>query len=176
MKVVCITGKARHGKDTLAGMMKKYLEEKRHRVLITHFGDLLKYVCEKFFDWDGNKDKRGRALLQYVGTDVIRTQAPDFWIDFVINILKLFPDEWDFVLIPDCRFPNEFEDFKNEGFDAYLIRINRPDFDSGLTEQQMNHISETSMDNYTPDFYVLNDSTIEAIELKIPDIIKSIGL
>ena len=26
MKVICISGKARHGKDTLAGVLKKHLE------------------------------------------------------------------------------------------------------------------------------------------------------
>ena len=49
MKVICISGKARHGKDTLATILKKRLEDNGNRVLITHFGDLVKYICEKFF-------------------------------------------------------------------------------------------------------------------------------
>ena len=106
MKVICISGKARHGKDTLAGILKNHLEDQGNRVLIAHFGDLVKYICEKFFDWDEQKDERGRTLLQYVGTDVVRTQEPNFWTDFIKKVLTLFPDEWDYVLIPDCRFPN----------------------------------------------------------------------
>ena len=50
MKVVCISGKARHGKDTLAGILKNYLEDSGNKVLVAHFGDLVKYICEKFFD------------------------------------------------------------------------------------------------------------------------------
>ena len=59
MKVICISGKAGHGKDTFAGFLKKSLEEQYKRVLITHYGDLIKYVCEKFFEWDGMKDEKG---------------------------------------------------------------------------------------------------------------------
>lgn len=175
MKVVCISGKARHGKDTLAGILKNHLEDSGNKVLIAHFGDLVKYICEKFFDWDGQKDEKGRTLLQYVGTDVVRTQEPNFWTGFIKKVLMLFPNEWDYVLIPDCRFPNEIECFKDDSFDAYLVRITRPDCDSGLTEQQLKHPSETAMDNYHADCYIINDSTMEALEMKIPEIIKVIG-
>ena len=92
MKVVCISGKARHGKDTLAGILKNYLEDSGNKVLVAHFGDLVKYICEKFFDWDGQKDEKGRTLLQYVGTDVVRTQEPNFWTDFIKKVLTLFPN------------------------------------------------------------------------------------
>ena len=83
MKVILISGKAQHGKDTLAGMLKNHLEDKSYRVLIAHYGDLVKYVCEKFFNWDGNKDEAGRTLLQYVGTDVVRKQNENFWAGFI---------------------------------------------------------------------------------------------
>ena len=53
MKVVCISGKAQHGKDTTAGMMKTVLESMGHTVLIAHYGDLVKYVCRTFFGWNG---------------------------------------------------------------------------------------------------------------------------
>lgn len=175
MKVICISGKARHGKDTLAGILKDHLESQGYRVLVAHFGDLVKYICEKYFDWDGQKDIKGRTLLQYVGTDVVRTQQPNYWTDFVKSVLALFPDEWDYVLIPDCRFPNEIECFKENNFNAYLVRITRPNCDSGLTEEQLNHPSETSMDNYEADCYVMNDSTLEALTRKAPEILHSLG-
>lgn len=175
MKIICISGKARHGKDTLANILRKQLEDRGNKVLIAHFGDLVKYICEKFFDWDGQKDEKGRTLLQYVGTDVVRTQEPNFWTDFIKKVLTLFPNEWDYVLIPDCRFPNEIECFKDDCFDAYLVRITRPDCNSGLTEQQLNHPSETAMDNYKADAYIVNDSTIENLTMKISELIKTIG-
>ena len=175
MKVIYISGKARHGKDTLAGILKDYLESQGNRVIIAHFGDLVKYICEKFFDWDGQKNIEGRTLLQYVGTDVVRTQEPDYWINFIKSVLTLFPNEWDYVLIPDCRFPNEIECFKDGNFDSYLIRINRPNCDSGLTKEQLNHPSETAMDNYIANCYVENNSSLEALVSKAPAIIQALG-
>lgn len=162
MKVLCISGKAGSGKDTLANLICENLESKGQCVLITHFADLLKYICEKFFAWDGVKNEESRTLLQYVGTDVIRTKRPDYWGNFVIDVLKLFPNEWDYVLIPDCRFPNEFENFKKNGIDAKLIRITRPDSDSGLTSDQKNHPSEIAMDKYSYiDGFVVNKGTLD---------------
>ena len=46
MKVVCISGKAGHGKDTVAKIMNERLLNDGHRVLITHYGDLVKYIDE----------------------------------------------------------------------------------------------------------------------------------
>ena len=86
MKVVCISGKAQHGKDTTASMIKECLEQRGERVMIVHYADLLKYICRTFFDWDGNKDERGRHILQYVGTDVIRKKSPNYWVDFVAGL------------------------------------------------------------------------------------------
>ena len=37
-----------------------------------------------------DKDEKGRHILQYVGTDVIRKQAPDFWVDFISSVLTYF--------------------------------------------------------------------------------------
>lgn len=175
MKVICISGKARHGKDTLAGMLNEQLTAKGYRVLTTHFGDLVKYICEKFFNWDGTKDEKGRTLLQYVGTDVVRKQRPSYWTDFVVSVLELFPNEWDYVLIPDCRFPNEVECFIEHGMDTTLIRINRPNFVSNLTPEQLKHPSETAMDDYSPNLYVINDGTLKDLSNSIKDILAFIG-
>lgn len=174
MKVVLISGKARHGKDTLAGMLKNHLEDEGYRVLIAHYGDLVKYVCEKFFDWDGNKDEAGRTLLQYVGTDIVRKQNEDFWANFIKDILTMFSHEWDYVLIPDTRFVNEVECF-NGNFDSSLVRIYRPNYDSGLTPQQLSHPSETALDDYKYDCYVVNDGNLQDLKNKVPEILKTIG-
>lgn len=157
-KVICISGKARHGKDSTASILKTALESKGKKVLITHYGDLVKYVCKTFFDWNGEKDEAGRTLLQYIGTDCIRKKTPSYWVDFVLSILKHFPDTWDYVLIPDCRFPNEIECVKNAGWNTMHIRVVRSSngFVSPLTEEQQNHISETALDKTMPDCFVLN--------------------
>lgn len=162
MKIITISAKARHGKDYSAQIIKDILEENGNKVLITHFADLLKYICEKFFNWNGEKNEEGRTLLQVVGTDVIRNKLPDYWVNFLIEIFKLFPDEWDYIIIPDTRFPNENDRLK-EYFDTITIRVERPNFDNGLTEDQKNHESETAMDNYIFNYKIINngDETIK---------------
>lgn len=171
MKVVCISGKAQHGKDTTAGMMKTALESMGHTVLIAHYGDLVKYVCRTFFGWNGEKDAYGRSLLQKVGTDIVREQRPNYWVDFVKDMLSMFPNEWDFVLIPDSRFPNEIDGLKQVGFNVIHLRVRRENFESPLTTEQQNHPSETALDHVVPDFLIVNDGTLEDLYNKVCNLV-----
>lgn len=155
-KVICISGKARHGKDTSAQFFQEELERRGYNTIIVHFADLLKWMCQKYFGWDGQKDDYGRSLLQYVGTDIVRSQKPDFWADFVADLVELFSTEWDYVIVPDCRFPNEIETFKAHGIEAIHIRVHRPNFNSGLTAAQQTHISELALDDYPYDCLLTN--------------------
>lgn len=167
LKLICISGKAGHGKDTAAMILKNGLEIDGYNVLITHYADLLKYICRTFFDWNGEKDENGRKLLQYVGTNVVRNKNPDYWVDFVVNIIHLFYDEWDYVIIPDCRFQNEIDLMRKSGFDTTHIRIVRRNFKSPLTIEQQRHPSETALDGCVPDYYIYNDGTISDLRLYI---------
>lgn len=151
MKIILISGKAGHGKTTVADILKDKLEKLENKVLITNYGDLVKYVCKTFFNWDGEKDIPGRTLLQYVGTDKIRTYRNSFWVDFVADILSCFKDEWDYVLIPDVRFPDEIEEIKLRDFDCTTLRVERLSYNSILTEEQQSHISEIALDCYNFD-------------------------
>lgn len=170
MKVICISGKAQHGKDTTAGFMKEFLEAKGKKVLIAHYGDLVKYVCKTFFDWDGQKDEKGRTLLQYVGTDKIRERRPDYWVKFIYDMLKFFDGEWDYVLIPDCRFPNEVEDMQR-CFDVTHVRVVREDFESPLTEEQQSHPSETALDDYPPDILLINRNDLDCLKYAVSEVV-----
>ena len=102
-------------------------------------------------------------MLQYVGTDIIRRQKPDYWVDFVMDMLSLFNDRWDYVIIPDCRFPNEVNRLVEEGFDTTHIRVIREQFSSTLPEEQQQHLSEIALDDVTPDVILKNNGTIEEL-------------
>lgn len=161
MKVICLSGYARHGKDTAATFLKESLEDRGNRVLIAHYADLLKYICKTFFSWNGQKDDAGRTLLQYVGTDVVRKKKPNFWVGFITDILTLFNNEWDYVIISDTRFPDEVTYLKDAGLDTIHIRVRRENFVSPLTKEQQNHPSETALDNTEPDIVVINNTIDE---------------
>lgn len=164
MKIVTISGKAQHGKDTTAQFLTNYLTAAGQRVLVVHYADYLKFICKQYFNWDGKKDDSGRTLLQRVGTDIIRASEPDFWVDSVARFLSHFENEWDFVLIPDCRFPNEIEYWKKHNINSTHIRVRRYNFESPLTMEQQNHISETALDNYPSDLVIANTQDLEYLE------------
>lgn len=167
MKVILISGKAQNGKDTVADFLHKALVNDGKRVLVTHYADLLKYICTNYFGWDGNKDAKGRQMLQYVGTDVIRKQNPTLWVDFVSMLLKYFHENWEYVIIPDCRFPNEVTTMVENGFDTVHLRVVRNNFKSPLTEEQQQHPSEIALDNVKPDYFIYNDGTLGELEKNI---------
>lgn len=167
MKIILISAKARHGKDSVAEILKKLMEQNNKKVLITHYADLLKYICKTFFGWDGVKDDKGRSILQRVGTDTIRKQNPDYWVEFISGFLQMFPNEWDYVLIPDCRFPNEITQMLLDGWDVMTVRVNRLNYESPLTEEQQNHISETALDGYQFNYYIDSESGIDNLKVEV---------
>lgn len=173
-KILAISGHARNGKDTTAKILKELIESNNQSARVVHFADFVKFVCREFFDWDGNKDEKGRSLLQFVGTDRVRTWNPDYWVDFIIDMLNLFGDQWDWVIIPDTRFPNEISKIKESGFDVIHIRIQRRGFDSGLTEEQQKHASEIALDNVPPDIQIYNDGDLEYLKELVEDVYQTL--
>lgn len=166
MKVILFSGKAQVGKDSSANILKELMERDNKKVIIIHYADLLKYICKTFFGWNGIKDEKARSLLQHVGTDIIRNRHPDYWVDFIVELLSIFYDEWDFVLIPDSRFPNEIKKMKNN-FMTMAVRITRLNYESPLTEEQQNHISETALDNYQFDYYIDSESGLDKLRVQV---------
>lgn len=172
MKIILISGKARSGKDTTAELFKEALTGTGNRVLITHYADLLKYICKTFFSWNGVKDAEGRQLLQYVGTDVIRQDNPNLWVDFVLKMLRYSKDLWDYVIVPDCRFPNEISVMTDSEFDVVTIRVSRDEREKTLTSEQRSHPSETALDKYDFDANIYNNGTLDELKYTIDCIIK----
>ncbi len=172
MRIIAISGYAGHGKDTVAQMMYDRLTELGNSVLIAHYADLVKYICGTFFDWDGEKDVYGRHLLQYIGTDVVRSRDPDYWVRFIADMMDFFGDNWDFVLIPDTRFPNEITKLREAGYTVDHLRVVRPNYDGVLTEEQKRHPSETALDGVDPDHVILNGGSLTDLREAVADYIK----
>jgi len=172
MKIINISGKAMAGKDTTALILKEKLEAKNKKVIITHYADLVKYVSTQFFKWNGIKDEQGRTILQKVGSDIVRTQKPNYWVDFVKGFVEMFQDKWDYILIADCRFPNEVLSWREDGWDEISIRVMRTDFENSLTKEQKNHPSETALDDFEFDYYITNPSGLDKLECAVDKFIE----
>lgn len=171
-KIICISGKAQHGKTTTANLMKSYLETKGEQVLVASYAGLVKYVCKTFFGWDGKKDDSGRSLLQYVGTDVVRKKNPDFWVNFLMDIVGFFEKEWDYVIIDDCRFPNEIDEWNFADYDTCHIRVRRDGFESPLDDKAKAHESEHALDDVMPDFEIDNSSSMTQLKETVEGVVK----
>lgn len=102
-----------------------------------------------------------RLLLQLIGTECGRDIIhPNIWVNSVFSdYFNDFKDESknDHWIITDTRFPNEANAIKQRG--GIIIRVN-----SGRCNNNDNHPSETSLDNYKNfDYVISNDGTIEQL-------------
>ena len=176
-KIILVSGHAQNGKDTTAAFMQEYLESKGQHVQIMHYADELKFICKSYFGWDGFKDDAGRHILQYVGTDVVRNKVPDFWVNRLMDMLKVFWKEWDYVIIPDTRFPNEVIHPKSITNDCWHVRVERPNFTSPLTAEQQQHPSETALDCpgiHEPDYTITNAGTLDDLRVATIEVLRRI--
>ena len=163
-KIILFSGFARHGKDQSATFLKEELEKCGKTVLIYHFADALKSLCESSYNWvKGDKGPIGRTILQNVGT-AYRKNNPECWVNIARQIALGCSEEY--MLIPDCRYKNEALGFLD--FDYKTVRIERPNFDNGLTEEQKRHISETEMSTFSEyDYIITNDGSLDNLREKI---------
>lgn len=146
IKIILFSGKAECGKTTASKMAMDSLTRLGYRVVKLSYAEYVKQTAKMLFGWNGEKDEAGRELLQWWGTDKVRAQSPDFWVDTVIRLVGVIDDMYDFVVIDDVRFENELNRWGN--YTTYSIRVERPDHISALTKEQLEHISETALDNY----------------------------
>ena len=110
--------------------------------------------------------------LATITNDLDTQYNTDYHMD-ALDFLKMFEDEWDYVLIPDCRFPNEIIRMKTN-FDCIHLSVFRPNFNSPLTPEQQKHPSETALDNYPCDEVLWNDGSVENLGVKILKLVERI--
>lgn len=175
-RIICISAKARSGKDTFAKLSMLYLE-KHYPYLKTKrlgYGDFVKDVCTRHFGCTLERNDYNRTQWQQVGTEKGRYNHPDIWVNMIIDLVKGIFIGYDYIFISDCRFENEIQRWIDEGFDVVTVKIRRPNFRNGLTEEQKRHASENSLDDYCFDYYINNSGTLEDLELKVIDFINSL--
>ena len=174
-KIICLSAKARSGKDEFAKIAIEYLNKNYPEIKVQRlgYGDWVKDVCVRYFDCTYERNDYNRTQWQQVGTEKGRYNHPDIWVNMTIDLVKGIFSDYDFIFTSDNRFPNECERWEEEGFDILKIRIRRNNFDNGLTEEQKNHASETSLDNYWFDTIIDNDSDLETYKVKVIECIEN---
>lgn len=160
--IYLIAGKAGHGKDYTANILKNKLEEKGRKVLILHFADDVKHIARTYFGWDGEKDETGRTLLQQVGTELGRKIDKNIWVRRLDEYISLTSSMYDDYIVPDARFKNEIDYFLDKyEEDAISIKVVRLNYESTLTAEQQNHPSERDLDKHKFDMALVNGIALE---------------
>ena len=169
-KVILISGKAGSGKDTVAEKLKEIKERDfGAKCVVVHYADYLKLIAKLYFGWDGKKDEKGRELLQWLGTDVARKENPDIWLNVIHQFVYTFKNHFDYVIIPDTRFPNEITGWEKFGFEYYSVVVIR-DFESSLTLEQQQHMSEVALDGFDFDCNFFNKEGLENLEIAVKNL------
>lgn len=139
--IIAFTGNLRTGKTTAA----EYFENSIHYDCVKFsFGEGVKDIAYNF-GWKGKKDKKGRWLLQMIGTEIGRNYDPDIWIKKVA--LKMLDNKADHVVIDDLRFENEAEWVLSQG--GIIIEIQRKGYTLGWFKKLFAHKSEKGIpENY----------------------------
>ena len=183
---ILISGQANTGKDTLKNICINSLKIQDNYISLAFADPMKRIACEMYPNldrsWlygpshlrnnviDGATDLSGnpltvRQLLLDLGK-FGRKYNQDTWI----NATDQKIDKTKHILIPDCRFINEFNyAVKNE---FYLIRIRRPS-----NEYKIDDISETEMNQVEDAKFntvILNDGSLENLEYKTKYVMKDI--
>lgn len=157
MKIILISGKAGSGKTSLA----KRINELLPKTVITSFSKYIKLFALEMTNWEGNDSDKPREFLQNMG-DTLRSIDHNFMCNRLMEDMKVYEMYYDYVIISDVRLVNELEYFtKNNLYETYSIRINNNDNRRNLNNSEMNHITETDLDNYNKFNLIIDDNDID---------------
>ncbi len=168
MKVFLISGKSGSGKNEVANIIKKNLENS----VITGFSKYIKLFALEFTDWDGRDITKPRAFLQTMG-DSLRSIDENFLINRIIEDFKVYETKFDNVIISDVRLPHELEYIKNNSnYEVITIRVNSTKSMRDLKENEKNHHTELELDDYQKFDFIINNNFDENLEKDVIKIIE----
>ena len=151
------TGFAGAGKDTAANAA--FNSDLRY--MRQAFADAIKVIA-RTVGWNGEKDLRGRTLLQDIGM-CVRDYDKDAWVKLVEQKLDATAEN-KHILWTDVRFGNEADFIRKRG--GIIIEVRRHD------HLRTSHISEVSHLEIAPDYVATNNTTIKALHEEVLAIIK----
>lgn len=160
-KVILVNGYKRSGKDYVSQIIKSELEKRDKSVSTIAFADAMKNILSSTFKLDveelddlknnpdhlfsvdgGITEYNMRTIIVNFGQVIKQLFGSYFWRDIVIKYIK--ENEFDYVIVTDFRFPDEY-------IDGYCVYIKNDDI-----EQDKSEITENSMNDWEYDFVIDN--------------------
>jgi len=202
-RVIGISGKIGSGKDTFAELLAEQLNGKVERyaladklrliteiisgIRMTTTHEVNKPFCNEIRNYTQDQknivikefNKTIGETLQLVGTDLFRDNYDtDIWVKSFFNEeLDGKLNDGKIIVVPDVRFVNEANYILQEG--GYLIRLEGDPMSVRENSlRDLNHISETDLDDYTNFSKVIyNDKRdIQVLKKVINDLIIELSL
>lgn len=168
-KLVAITGKRGHGKDTAAhalaehgGFVHMHFADPLREIVHIAYGITMEEMMDPILKekvLDRYPHLSPRHVLTHVGTESFRHFIDDTWV----RALERRSKEYDKVVISDLRFLNEEKMLKANG--ATIIRVVNPRRND--TDAVSQHRSETEMDDIIPHITIFNEGTISELHTKV---------
>ena len=170
--IILIGGKSRSGKSTLAHYMEEKYKEMGMSVVYSPYTKYLKEYIEEITEEKYTDQDKPRELLQTISRELIKKKLGnvDFFINRQIEDIEFYSYFKDVILIPDVRFPREYDIIKEKYKNVVTIIVTRSNYLSDLTEEQTKDVTETSLDDYhDTDYTIINtvDTNLKDEALKI---------
>ena len=166
MRIFLVAGKAGSGKGEVAKLIKEYYIYKLESCVVTEFSKYLKGFAKELTDWDGNPNTKPRSYLQELG-DKIRSVDSKYFINNMIDDLRIYESVVQNVVISDVRMPDEIEDIKLNYDNVYAIYVENQFSPSKLSIEEQSHITETALENYEDFDYILANDEMSSLKDKV---------
>lgn len=164
MKLIAFCGKAGAGKTTavklLSLMVTKHVNIKMAQPI---------YDLANAFGWNGEKDNRGRKLLQEIG-DVGRRYSEDWIVSTWLSVFLQLPPQ-DLVTCDDIRCLDEVQVIHNRGGKIVKVVGLAADLGSNAT-----HRTEQGIADEECDFILHNDGTMGGLTKVLADMLGTIDV
>lgn len=172
MKIYLVAGKSGSGKGEVAKIIKEYYLSLGKKPIITEFSKYLKMYAQEIIEWDGNEPKP-RKFLQDLGVTIRENMdMPLFFVNRMIEDIKVYNLYYDVVIISDVRLPIEIDELKktfNNVYSMYVVNQFEP---SKLSLEEQMHVTETALENYSNfDITIVNDN-IEILDDRVIEFIE----
>ena len=172
-KIILLAGKARSGKNTIGDMLKELYESDDKKVIVSPYTKYLKKYIKEITGKDIDDDNKPRELLQQLGIEVIKEKLGkvDMFISRQIDDIDIYSYFFDVIIIPDVRFPREIDIIKEKYNNYTCIKV-ISDRDNNMSDNEKNHITETSLDSYDDSNfdYIINNNDYDELKNIVNDI------
>lgn len=173
MKIFVIGGKARSGKNTFGNYLKEELKTYGYKPCVMHITEPLYSYARNYFNWREEENNKPREFLQKMGIEIIQNKLnkKTFLLDRLYEDIEILSNFFDTFIITDARLIKEFTSIKEKYDNVVTIKIKRNNYNSNMTKEEKEHITETEIETYNEFDYIIENNKIDDLEAFAKEIV-----